>query len=197
MAGPTEYQWVITSTNYDSDHKFPRWLRFDGVDDYLNLPYMGLYANGNASVVVARKGLIATVDDLFSESWSAGTNAYYRLLRYAGITTEDHRIRDDAVTAAITRQFTCNPLSVSVQSVIDSGSQLLSYQDNVQIDHFEYARSGILTLNKTTIGALVRTTVSDFAQMNLYGLIVTKSALTDAQRVRCERFLARKAGVML
>jgi hypothetical protein len=40
MSAPTEYQWVITSTNYDSDPKFPRWLKFDGVDDYLNLPYL-------------------------------------------------------------------------------------------------------------------------------------------------------------
>ena len=158
---------------------------------------MGLYANGSASVVVARKGLIVTIGDLFSESWSAGTNAYYRLLRYAGITTEDHRIRDNAATIGIIRQFTCNPLSVSVQSVIDSGSQLLSYQDNMQIDHFEYARSGILTLDKTTIGALVRTTVSDFAQMNLYSLIITKSALSDAQRIKCERYAASKAGVQL
>ena len=38
-AGP--YQRVNTSTDYDTDPRyFPKYLRFDGIDDYMNLPYI-------------------------------------------------------------------------------------------------------------------------------------------------------------
>ena len=74
MAAPTEYQWVITSTNYDSDPKHPRWLRFDGVDDYLSLPYMGLYADGACSVISATGTTISSASAYLLTEGSSSSN---------------------------------------------------------------------------------------------------------------------------
>lgn len=201
MAGPTEYQWVITSTNYDSDPKFPRWLRFDGVDDYLNLPFMNLYGGGAASIIAARDA-VSQATDTYIISERSTTNAnpkYFPSRQLAGGGNMDSYISND--TAAVVLDTTGSAFSGAsdkvIRSVVDTGNNIKLFKNGALAADDNYTRAGTLTLNNTTIGASVSTTTSNYASMKLYGLIITKSALTDAQCVRCERFLARKAGVML
>jgi len=81
MSGPTNYQWVITSTNYDGTAA-PKYLLFDGIDDYLNLPYMGLYANGSASAVIsAFLNKKTATQTILTESSNVSSNPMYDLLR--------------------------------------------------------------------------------------------------------------------
>lgn len=198
MAAPTEYQWVITSTNYDSDPKHPRWLRFDGVDDYLVLPYMGLYANGSASVVMSiARSKTGTVKYALTEGHSAGGKNYIPLrLSDTGISS---RIVNDAGTTVILTPESAGAASSipEIISYIDNGLSLVLAKNANITNNSAYTRSGTLTLNNLTIGAIVQSTTTENMLANLYGLIITKSALTASQRVACERLLARKAGVTL
>ena len=198
MAAPTEYQWVITSTNYDSDPKHPRWLKFDGVDDYLNLPYMGLYANGSASVVMAiARSKTGTIKYALTEGHPAGGKNYIPLrLSDTGISS---RIINDAGTTVILTPVGAGiPTSLpEVITFIDDSANLKLLKNSQTSNNSSYARSGTLTLNNLTIGAISQTTVTENMLANLYGLIITKSALTDSQRVACERHLGRKSGVIL
>ena len=201
MAGPTEYQWVITSTNYDSDPKFPRWLRFDGVDDYLNLPFTNLYGGGAASIIAARDA-VSQATDTYIISERSTTNAkpkYFPSRQLAGGGNMDSYISDD--TAAVVLDTTGSAFSGAsdkvIRSVVDSGNNIKLFKNGALAANDNYTRAGTLTLNNTTIGASVSTTTSNYASMKLYGLIITKSALTDAQRRACERNLSRKAGVQL
>ena len=111
----------------------------------------------------------------------------------------DAYISDDA--AAVVFDTVGSPFSgvanAVIRSIVDSGNNLKLFKNGVLAANDNYTRSGTLTLNNTTIGASVSTTTSNYASMKLYGLIVTKSALTDAQRIACERHLSRKAGVAL
>ena len=111
----------------------------------------------------------------------------------------DAYISDDA--GAVVLDTIGSPFSgvanAVIRSIVDSGNNLKLFKNGVLAANNNYTRSGTLTLNNTTIGASVSTTTGNYASMKLYGLIITKSALTDAQRVRCERFLAQKAEVML
>ena len=203
MAAPTEYQWVITSTNYDSNPEHPRWLRFDGVDDYLNLPYMGLYANGSASVVAGvsmRKVVSAAVNEyLLIERNSTSVNPLYLLQRrYSSGGGLSSFIRNDTGVSVVDEpQIAFTGSDANVVSTIDNASSIRSMINGVIKSTTNYIRSGTLTLNNTTIGASVSTTTGNYASMKLYGLIVTRSALTDAQRIACERYTGRKAGVIL
>ena len=202
MSRPTEYQWVITSTNYDADPaKFARWLRFDGIDDYMNLPYMGLYAGGGMSIIAARNAVSQSTDTyIISErSTTDADPKYFPSRQLASGGNMDAYISDDAAAVVLDTVGSAfgGAADKVIRSVVDTGSNIKLYKNGSIAADDSYTRTGTLTLNNTTIGASVSTTTGNYASMKLYSLIITKSALTDAQRVRCERYAGRKAGVIL
>lgn len=199
VAGP--YQRVNTATDYDTDERyFKKFLRFDGVDDYLNLPYMGLYANGSASVVVglstAVKGSSAFI---VSEANNANDTTNYLLLihKSRGVYSSSARSNNGVTQYSLTSSTISTGNPSNVVTVVDGGSGVNLFNNSIGIGAASYARSSATTLNTTTIGALDRLTDTGFIINNLYSLIITKYALTDAQRIKCERYAASKAGVQL
>ncbi len=203
VAGP--YQRVNTSTDYDTDERyFPKYLQFSSavaIDDFLNLPYMGLYNGGAASIVCARDA-IPQATDTYIISERSTTDAdpkYFPSRQLASGGNMDAYIADDAGTVVLDTIGSAfgGAADKVIRSVVDTGSNLKLYKNGSLAADDNYTRAGTLTLNNTTIGASVSTTTSNYASMKLYGLIVTKSALTDAQRIACERHLSRKAGVAL
>ena len=197
-----QYQIVTTATDYDTDERyFPKYLRFDGIDDCMNLPFMNLYGGGSASIVCARDAVSQTTDTyIISErSTTDADPKYFPSRQLANAGNMDTFITDD--TGAVALDTAGSPFSgvanAVIRSIVDSGSNLKLFKNGTLAANDNYTRSGTLTLNNTTIGASVSTTTSNYASMKLYGLIVTKSALTDAQRVACERYLGRKSGVPL
>ena len=172
-------------------------LRFDGIDDYLNLPYMGLYAGGACSIVAALDSVNQT------------TNAALISERNLTVATQQYipsrRVANDGIDALITNDAnsivkdtigtTSGLRSKTVRSIIDNGQNINIYKEGVLSGYDNYTRSGSLTLNNTTLGASVSTANSMFMKMNLFGLIVTKSALNDTQRLQCEKYLGRKVDV--
>jgi hypothetical protein len=197
----TRYQKVNTATDYDTAG-FPRYLRFDGVDDYLNLPFMNLYANGSATVISAVSMLRQSANAcVVSEGNSADNDSLYCMARQlaSGGNLDSVIIRDDATTLLDTTG-SASALANGVTAIrgsIDTGSNVKLFKNDQQLSSDDYTRSGTVTLNNTTIGAKVGTTVSMFNNMRLYGLIITKTALSDSERRKCEVYLSRKAGVQL
>ena len=196
----TRYQRVNTATDYDTAG-FPAYLKFDGVGDYLNLPYMGLYANGSASVVMAKSGVPRSADECFfaeGASWSNAQAYYFGGVSSAAIS-EGVFIRYDSGTTAL---YTLNDTSGNAQapsvvsSFVDTGAIMSRYRNSPLAKQNAYTR-GMATLNVTSIGASIRASNTSFYAGALYGLIITKSALSDADRRKCEVYLGRKAGVTL
>ena len=155
MSRPTEYQWVITSTNYDADPaKFARWLRFDGVDDYLNLPYMGLYANGSASVVMCGRipAPITTVRYGLAERNTINAAQAYSPVRLVAIDLLNSRIRDDTGTDILSTPQKTITRDTFVFTSIDTGSNVIISHNGVLFSSTAYTRTSA-TYNNTTIGA--------------------------------------------
>lgn len=202
MAAPTEYQWVITSTNYDSDLRFPRWLRFDGIDDYLNLPYMGLYANGSASVILpmSSSGVTGVYSRIIAETSTVNATARYLIPRedFNTAGTDLSIVADDTTGILSSVAVPFSKEVINVRSYVDSGDAIKTYSDSSEKQSVSYSRSGkTLTLNSTLIGAQATpTAVNSFAAIKLYGLIITKSALSDTDRRRCEQFLASRLSTL-
>ena len=201
MSGPTNYQWVITSTNYDGTAA-PKSLRFDGIDDYLNLPYMGLYANGSASVITGSALLRQAANACtLGEGNTADADSLYCISRQlaAGGNLDSVIIRDDA-TAMLDTTGSSSALAdgvASVRAAVDTGANVKLHKNSQLLTSDDYTRSGVVTLNTTTIGAKLGTAAAMFNNLMLYGLTITKSAISDADRRKCEVYLARKAGVQL
>ena len=175
-------------------------LRFDGIDDYLNLPYMGLYAGGACSIVAALDSVNQTTNAaLISERSTTDADPKYfpsRQLANGGnmnsyIVSDEGTVRLDTIGSA----FGGAKLA-AIRSVVDSGSNIKLFKDGAVVADDNYTRTGTLTLNNTTIGASVSTTTSNYANMRLYGLIITKSALSDTDRRRCEQFLASRLSTL-
>ena len=197
----TRYQRVNTATDYDTAG-FPAYLKFDGVDDYMSLPYMGLYANGSASAVTA-SALLRQATDAYtiSEGNTADADSLYCMTRQlaSGGNLDSVIVRNDA-TVLLDTAGTASALADGVASVrdfVDTGSGIKLFKNSGQLTSDTYTRSGAVTLNNTTIGAKVGTAAALFNNLMLYGLIITKSALSDADRRKCEVYLGRKAGVQL
>lgn len=197
---PLPYQRVNTATDYDTVG-FKKYLKFDGVDDYLNIPYMGLYANGAASIVAARDALSQTADTyVISERSTSNVNPkYFPSRQLANAGNINSYIVNDAATVVVDTVGSAygGASNAVVRSAIDSGNNIKLFKNGALAANDNYTRSGTLTLTNTTIGASVSTTTGNYASMKLYGLIVTKSALTDSQRIACEHYLGRKSGVTL
>lgn len=197
MSGPTNYQWVITSTNYDGTAA-PKSLRFDGIDDYLNLPYMGLYANGSASVISATSLLPTNNNNaVYSLNEGSGTdiNPIYAF-DVKPITSSCSGVFIRSNTGGVMLDTTTLTQRLSaiagIASYIDTGSTMTTYANASVLKNSIYSRTGVLTSNRMTYGALGRVGVSLFNSFNSYGLIITKSALSDKDRRRCEQFLASR-----
>lgn len=172
-------------------------LSFDGLDAYLNIPYLGLYAAGACSIVAAIDSQNQTTNAaLISERNSAvATQQYIPSRRVANDGIDALVINDAATTVKDTIGTTSGLRTKTVRSIIDNGHNINVYKEGVLSGYDDYTRSGSLTLNNTTIGASISTTNSMFMKMNLFGLIVTKSALSDSQRLQCEKYLGRKVNV--
>ena len=195
----TTYQAITTATSYDSVG-WPKYLKSDGIDDFYNLPFMNLYGNGTCSIVAARDAVSKTTDTYIISERST-TDAYpkyfpSRQLASGGnmdsyIVSNEGTVRLDTTGSA----FSGAKLA-AIRSVVDSGSNIKLFKDGAVVADDNYTRAGELTLNNTTIGASVSTTTSAYANMRLYGLIITKSALSDTDRRRCEHFLASRLSTL-
>ena len=194
------YQRVNTATDYDTIG-FKKYLKFDGVDDYLNLPYLRLYANGSASIVAARDALPQSVDTFaLSETSTASANQkYYPSRQLASGGNMDAYIVNDAGTVVVDTVGSVygGASDAVIRSAVDSGNNIKLFKNGALAANDNYTRSGTLTLTNTTIGASVSTTTSNYANMKLYGLAITKSALSDSERRRVERLLAYNSGAQI
>ncbi len=196
------YQRVNTSTDYDTDERyFPKYLRFDGIDDYLNLPYMGLYAGGSASIITGRDALSQAIDTyIISErSTTDADPKYYPSRQLASGGNMDAYITDNVGTVVLDTIGSAfgGASNAVIRSIVDAGNSIKLFKNGALAASDNYTRAGTLTLNTTTIGSSVSTTTSNYAKMKLYGLLITKSALSDAQRIQCERYLGHRSGVQL
>ena len=196
----SNYQMVNTSTDYDTVG-FKKYLKFDGVDDYLNLPYMGLYDNGAASIVAARDALSQATDTyVISERSTSNVNPkYFPSRQLANAGNMDSYIVNDATAVVVDTVGSAygGASDAVVRSAIDSGNNIKLFKNGALAANDNYTRSGTLTLTNTTISASVSTTTSNYANMKLYGLCIAKSALSDLERRRVERLLAYNSGVQI
>lgn len=186
----TTYQAITTATNYDSIG-WNRYARFDGIDDYLNLPYMGLYANGSASVVTAIANTVTTVGYVVAEGNSADSDTRYGLQRQESNLVGSRLVADSGtILANVSATDNTSNGIPHVISNIDTGSTIKT-ASNSSVFEVHYSRTGSVTTNSTTIGVLLSTTNIAFFNGNITGgLIITKSALSNTDRKRCEQFLA-------
>lgn len=199
----TPYQRVNTATDYDTDERyFPKYLKFDGIDDYLTLgDVFDIGINGvsiSASVIL----FSSTKSPIAGKSWTAAAGGRYFLGAEPNVFLFASHNNTPPVSIAYSQS---KGESVVLSAKLGPhGNRRLSLYKNANL--LSTVNTSLTTASYDTtapfwIGAYPNSTGTTpaygYLEGSIYGLIITKSALTDAQRIKCERFLAQKSGVML
>lgn len=200
-AGP--YQRVNTATDYDTDERyFPKYLRLDGVDDYLTLG--DVFDIGIEGVSIAASVILfnATKSPIAGKSRAASAGGRYFLgVEPGAFLLASH---DFAPPVSIAYSQSIGESVVLSAKLGPHGARYLSLYKNAALINSmgtTLTTSSYDTNNPFWIGAYPNSsgTTPAFGYLNggIYGLIITKSALSDAQRTACERHLSRKVWVAL
>jgi hypothetical protein len=179
---------------------------FDGANDFLfnSNPFMLNSTNGVTviAIVSAPPAPIGVSQWLLCEGSSASANPHLVILGKDTVTgqtgLDTQQIRNDANTLV-----TAYGLNASTTTAYDSTFKLLTKKLNKANNTISlrtngvngntpitYTPSGTFTLNRFSIGALVRDTSLVFAEFTLKGLAILDASISDADMLRAEGYLA-------
>ncbi len=187
-----QYQRVNTATDYDTDPRyFPKYLRFDGVDDYMvyNSPYAS--SNNPSTHIIG----------VASRSFSVNLG----FLTINPTSTTPSTQRSISMDSASTVKADCRNYPVAISRTVDianihvfSASFGGTKGAAISVDGGAYTTAIPGTLNTTSTDTAIGKGITNLrAAFNFYGSISVGADLTEHQRHLCERYLGRKSGVIL
>ena len=193
MSEPTNYQWVITSTNYDGTAA-PKYLRFDGIDDALlyDSPY-ALGSNPSTHILAATPvQQISTNRGFFTINPTSTTIYTQRSLSVDTVTS----IKADCRNTP-TAIFSTGKLAGVIR--LFAASFGVSKKASIAVNGSAYITSagGTINPNTTATNSVIGYGLTNLPLgFNLYGFISTGSDLSDTDRRRCEQFLASRLSTL-
>ena len=196
MASPTTYQRVTTDSDYDGDPaKFPYYLKFDGVDDYLSTAAIDLTWTDKVTVFCGiYKGALAE-QVVFELSENSNTQAGSVLVTqsYTGVS------RGSAIP---------NASHASSNTVAVGSTSVVTFQAEISADFNSLRVNGVNGTDATGdqgtgnygnwpqfIGA--RSGPSLPFNGNLYSFIIGGALYDAATVIEAETWVADKTGVTL
>jgi hypothetical protein len=174
---------------------------FNGTSHHLFSTTPGLYAAGSTTVVMALRGNAAINSFLFSESSSSSATPIYAPMATSSTTatTASAVLRNDGNALILNAINPLAPLAYNntprILTSRDTGSQVEMFLDGSPANSTSYTRSGTLTVDRQTLGALVRSTVGNFWAGNVSELVAFNSALSTGDRQTYERNLGSFTGI--
>lgn len=183
-------------------------LRFDGTNDILfkTSSLGGMYGQKGCSTFAALKCTAAIDDRLWSEGSSSTTTPVYAPVACGSTTasTLTGLIRNDASTtrlASAQLQMT-NAFTGNTEVICNIQDHQTSTYENFQggrvADRIAWQAAHLgdaLTVDRFAIGALLRTSATNFMAMDLYELVVIGRVVTASERRAVMRYMGRPRGV--
>ena len=196
------YQQVTTSTNYDTTaSNFPPYLKFDGVDDILNLPLVLFQATENHFIAVGASITNLASTDLFSMTNTANlaTGGLIKM-GYSGGGGFLYALRDNS------NGLTLCDASAPVPSTATVGGRNVLSGRTVGNDHILRVNTqngtnrnvviNTTTLNVAGVGARPastnNTTISNQITGNIYSVIAVRGTVSDENRLNTENYVNSK-----
>ncbi len=201
--GLPEYQRVNTASNYDVDG-FPLYLKFDGVDDFLqtgNGDFTGLYA---VSVFASCRKLNDAAQGMLVEAstaYTTGPDGRFALLAPAVGDTYGARYAAGADVANLNALAVASPNSSVLSMIVDANNATPANRLSIRRNG---SGSGMQTNSTLAAPAAMgnwpiyigrRAGASLPFNGRLYGLLIRAGAINDGQIQKVERFLNQKAKV--
>ncbi len=184
----------------------PQWdgskITFDGSTNYLSRTSAFMYANGTCEIHAVMRSDGGANRSLVGEGNNASGNQIYQTILTSQTNANDDVfafIRTDALATTFANNL---PMGVTafdnvkkLVSFIDSGSEITCLINGVEGSSPQiYSRSGVLTLNRFAIGALVRTAAGNFLASEAWEIVIT-GLLDDAERNQLMQYLGTRHGL--
>ena len=192
MSGPTNYQWVITSTNYDGTAA-PKYLLFDGIDDALlyDSPY-ATAANHSTHIFAATTLSAAAKNSGFFTINPASTVSNTQ--RSVCFETANSVKADCRNAPAVIVTTGANTGTTRIFSAVFGGAKKVALAINgAAYTLFVGTINPNTTATNSVLGSGLTRLPLGFA---LYGFISTGSDLEYTDRRRCEQFLASRLSTL-
>lgn len=176
---------------------------FDGTKHALRrLASLGMYAAGECSVFIAyRSATPGTIDILMNEGSSSSGGPVYNLLRTDGATASTNTvfIRNDAFGNFLSGASETGVYDDAdhVFGIIDSGASIARYLDGSAGGTSGYTRSGVLTVNRFSLGASVAAVIGNWWPGRIYALVIVNRAVDATERANITTWLGNKCGLSL
>lgn len=183
-------------------------ITFDGVNDYLfnNSPCMWDNPNGVHVFALVSAPLDGGVSQrLLAEGSSSSTTPIYSLMMRDSIVAEQNlisqNIRNDVGSNLVTQADNTNSSNAwdgnfKVVEHIDSLTQMKTVINAVDGDTPQsYTRSGTLSLDRFSIGALLRDTPLQYMQASLKEMIIIDAGQSTSLIEKIQGYLAHRGGI--
>lgn len=180
-------------------------LRFDGVNDLLRrTASLGLLAGGAYTLAFAFKSNTPAVDArFFTEGNSASNNTLFIPLQASNPTSTSSSAlyRNDAGTQLVSPSSMTNTNVFNntdkVFILTDDGSFLRSYVNGSAGATTGWTPSGVFTLDRSTIGALLRAASGNWWAGDFYGMVAIPRVLTSGERASLTTYMGNLAGLSI
>ena len=180
-------------------------LRFDGSNDFLmRTESLGLLAGGAYTLAFAFKSNSPAVDArFFTEGNSASNNTLFIPLQAHNptATTSSSLYRNDAGTQLVSPSSMANTNVFNnadkVFILTDDGTFIRSYVNGSAGASTGWTPSGAFTLDRSSIGCLLRATSGNWWAGDIYGIVAIKRVVTDAERASITTYMGNLAGLSI
>lgn len=180
-------------------------LRFDGVDDLLRrAESLGLFEAGAYTLSIAFKGNSPAADSrLFAGGNTATNNTIFSSIQADATTPTSScsMYRNDAgsqqVSPANTRNANVFDGNNKVLTLVDDGTFIRTYVNGVAGASTGWTKSGAYTINRSSIGALLRAAASNWWAGDIYGVVAVARAVTESERDALKVYMGNLAGLSL
>ncbi len=178
-------------------------LRFDGVNDVLRrIASLGLYEGVSYTIAITLKSNSNATDSrVFAGGNSASNQALFVPVQASATTatTSNALYRNDAGTVMATPLSNANVFNGTDRTLVitDDGSTLRSYVNGVAGSTLAYTRSGTLTIDRSAIGAVIRTTTGSWWAGDIYGIVAVPRVITSGERASLTTYMGSLAGLSL
>ncbi|HUD20551.1 MAG TPA: LamG-like jellyroll fold domain-containing protein [Candidatus Saccharimonadales bacterium] len=188
---PTWTNSVKSNDYYGGSGSDPYGLNFNGIDNYINVAEnanLPIFSQVNYSIGMWVKGASGQTDDrIFSEGSSTSVNPLFNIGTNSSGGHADILIRDDNSVIRLNHTLSTGIVFDGTWHHLvwtdSSGTAKLYIDGGLDATNFNYTRSST-TLNRTSIGAVLRSTASAFFtgsidDVRMYNRVLSASEVAD------------------
>ncbi len=175
-------------------------VSFDGTNDWLGNSTPFIHAAGATTIFMVGSNMLQGGGQPLTESNHTSATPFYNPVA-SNATDSQLRFlnRDDAssINIELLGGTFFDGSTKNLLTFSDDGAELNAYQNGTltSLSPIAFTRDGATTLTRFTVGALRRTTISDYANFDLHELIIYERLLTNAERTSITTYLSNRWSV--